>query len=496
MDRSASRTTVNPERLSRRASAVAGGIAVVALLIAGLLGGCAQAGAATWTFPVAPADAAVARVSPAASPTTAPMPGMSAMPGMGGTGAGAPVAAGGAIEIHAFDLGFKPAAIAVAAAGTYAVTFVNDGAMTHDLTFADGTKLTADSKQTVTGSIVVPAGGLGFICSIPGHSAAGMTGSITVGAGGSTAGTASPAPAAPGAALAPDPNAPAYVLRDPTAPAVMAGTVHDIEMPIIERDMTVAKGFVVHVWTFGGTVPGPVIRVHLGDTVNVHLTNTTTMSHSIDFHASETAMNHQMVEIKPGATFTYTFKANYAGVWMYHCGTAPALHHIANGMYGMVIVEPKGGLPKVDKEVFLIQNEWYLGAQGQPVDYAKAASTAPAPDFVSFNGIADQYKDNPIKIPTKGRVRVFVLDTGPSIDSSFHVVGTIFDTVTKEGISLVKGNAGGWGSQAVDLAPAQGAIIEFSAAEDGMYPFVTHAFNFVVHGAIGIFTAGDGNPGN
>ena len=118
--------------------------------------------------------------------------------------------------------------------------------------------------------------------------------------------------------------------------------------------------------------PGPTIRVHLGDTVNVHLTNQGSMSHSIDFHASQTAMNHQMVEIKPGATFTYTFTADYAGVWMYHCGTAPALHHIANGMFGMVIVEPKGGLPKVDEEFAFVQSEWYLGAQGEPVDYAKA----------------------------------------------------------------------------------------------------------------------------
>ena len=93
-------------------------------------------------------------------------------------------------------------------------------------------------------------------------------------------------------------------------------------------------------------------------------------------------------------------------------------------------------------------------------------------------------------------MRVFVLDAGPNEDSSFHVVGTIFDTVIKEGIALKRGNAGGWGSQAVDLSPAQGAIIEFTPAEDGMYPFVTHAFNFVTHGAIGIFQAGDGNPLN
>ena len=164
------------------------------------------------------------------------------------------------------------------------------------------------------------------------------------------------------------------------------------------------------------------------------------MSHSIDFHASQTAMNDQMVEIKPGGTFTYTFTADYAGVWMYHCGTAPALHHIANGMFGMVIVEPKGGLPKVDQEVALVQSEWYLGAQKEPVDHCQGQRRRrPAPDFVVFNGIANQYKDNPIPVTTKGRVRVFVLDAGPNIDSSFHVVGTIFDTVTKEGIQLVEG---------------------------------------------------------
>jgi nitrite reductase (NO-forming) len=181
---------------------------------------------------------------------------------------------------------------------------------------------------------------------------------------------------------------------------------------------------------------------------------------------------------------------------MYHCGTAPALHHIANGMFGMVIVEPKGGLPKVDDEFAFVQSEWYLGEQKQPVDYAKAFAAAPAPDFVVFNGIGNQYKDHPIQVTTKGRVRIFVLDAGPSIDSSFHVVGTIFDTVIKEGVALARDNAGGWGSQAVDLSPAQGAIIEFQTAEDGMYPFVTHAFNLVNLGAIGVFESGDGDPKN
>jgi nitrite reductase (NO-forming) len=301
--------------------------------------------------------------------------------------------------------------------------------------------------------------------------------------------TASATSAVPAATEAPDPNAPPYTVANPAAPAVLPGTVHDVDFPIIEKDITVAKGYVVHAWTFGGSVPGSTLRVHLGDTVHVHLTNQTTMSHSIDFHASQTAMDDQMVEIKPGATWTYTFHADYAGVWMYHCGTVPALWHIANGMFGMVIVEPRGGFAPVDHEFAFVQSEWYLGGQGQPTSYAKANAAAPAPDFVVFNGVASQYKDNPIPVTAGDRIRIFVLNVGPNEMSSFHIVGTIFDTVIKEGISLVKGNAGGWGSQAVDLSPAQGAIVELTIAEKGMYAFVTHAFNFVGRGAIGVLMA-------
>ncbi len=470
-------------------------LAVVVIVAAG----CASAATSTWTYGAAPsADAALAHVS--APPSGVGSPGANptadtGMAGMAGMSSGTAT-----IAIEAYDLGFKPSMPSVPAAGTYQVMFHNTGSTVHDLTFADGTKIVADAGTSATGTVTVPAGGLTFLCSIPGHAQAGMTGTVTVAASASASSAPSvvgPTPAGSvAAAPVADPNAPAYVLRDAAAPPVMPGTVHDVDFPIVDKDITVATGFVVHAWTFGGTVPGPTLRVHLGDTVNVHLINQTNMSHSNDFHASQTAMNDQMVEIKPGATFMYTFKADYAGVWMYHCGTAPALEHIANGMFGMVIVEPKGGFSKVDNELAIVQNEWYLGAQGQPADYAKANAAAPAPDFVVFNGVANQYKDHPIQVTTKGRVRVFVLDVGPNVDSSFHIVGTIFDTVTKEGVQLLKGNAGGWGSQAVDLSPAQAAIIEFSPREDGMYPMVTHAFNFVGKGAIGIVMAGDGDPKN
>jgi len=143
-----------------------------------------------------------------------------------------------------------------------------------------------------------------------------------------------------------------------------------------------------------------------------------------------------------------------------------------------------------------VQSEWYLGPQGGIGDFARASATVPNPDLVVFNGVAFQYKDNPIVVPTGERVRVFVINDGPSIDSSFHIVGTIFDMVRKEGVELAIGNAGSWGAQAVDLAPAQGAIVEFTFAEDGLYPMVTHAFNFPGHGALGLFQAGDGDPFN
>ncbi|HWP62289.1 MAG TPA: multicopper oxidase domain-containing protein [Candidatus Binatia bacterium] len=468
-------------------------IRIVAALAAALvvLAGCTAGTAPTWTYPPGMG------------------PGMMG-PGMMGPGTASPApsaaAPGGAVlgrlEIESFDLGFRPATLTVAAPGRYEVVLKNTGTVVHNVAFADGTKIEAQGGQTATGTVDVPADGITFICDIPGHAQAGMEGKIEVasssaGSGGSGGGDDHGGPA-PTVDVTADPNAPPYELYDATAPALLPGDVHDIDLVIEEKTMTVAPGYVVGVWTFGGTVPGPTIRVKVGDTIRIHLKNPATnkLPHSVDFHASQVAWNDEMRSINPGEELLYEWKAEYAGVWMYHCGTAPALHHIANGMFGMVIVEPREGLPKVDHEFAIVQSEWYLGPQGQPVDYLKASAAAPAPDFVVFNGVANQYKDHPLLVDTGKRVRMFVLDAGPSVDSAFHVVGTIFDTVIKEGVVLARGNAGNWGSQAVDLAPAQGAIVEFTTAEDGLYPFVTHAFNFVGRGALGLVQAGDGDPTN
>ena len=457
-----------------------------------LLAGCTPtAFAPRWT--AAPGGAA--SPAPAASHDAASHePGSS--PGTLGGGGGQVL---GTLEITSIDLGFEPKELIVDTPGAYEVTLTNDGAIPHDITFPDGQKVVAESGESGSVVVEVPADGLHFICSIPGHSDAGMQGSISVkgstGGGGGGGDHGGPAPATD---VQPDPNAPAYTLYDATAPVLREGDVHDIDLVIEEKPMTVAEGFVQAVWTFNGTVPGPVIRVKVGDTIRIHLRNpeTAQLAHSVDFHSSQVAWNDEMTSINPGEEKVYEWRADYAGVWMYHCGTSPALHHIANGMFGMVIVEPAGGLPDVDAEFAIVQNEWYLGPQGQPVSLTKAAAAAPAPDFVAFNGVANQYVDNPIGVDTGDRVRVFVLNAGPSVDSSFHVVGTIFSAVTKEGVHLERGNDGAWGSQAVDLSPAQGAIVEFEMPEDGLYPMVTHAFNFVGRGALGLFQAGDGDPLN
>lgn len=403
------------------------------------------------------------------------------------------------LEFAAIDMAFTPNNVNAEVPGRYTIKLKNDGSVLHDITFTDGTKITAKSGETQQADVMIGEGGVKFICSLPGHKESGMVGTISV-AGNAIAGEGNTGGDHGGPPIAldvqPDPNAPAFKTYDPIAPKLLEGTVHDITLETTEIPMTVAKGFVQHVWTFNGSVPGPVIRVKVGDTVRIHLKNApdSILPHSVDFHSSMVAWNDEMTSINPGEEKLYEFKAEFAGVWMYHCGTSPALHHIANGMYGMMIVEPKEGLPPVDSEFVMVQSEWYMGPQGEPVSLSKAAAAAPAPDYVVFNGVADQYVETPIQINTNKRVRVFILNAGPSIDSSFHIVGTIFDSVIKEGVHLTTDNTGRYGSQAVDLSPAQGAIVEFSMAEDGLYPIVTHAFNFPGRGALGLFKAGDGDP--
>ena len=436
--------------------------------------------------------------------------------------------------IQSVDLAFLPNKVHVAKAGRYLVKLVNNGKLLHGIKFANGQEIMAQVGKADSAMIDIPSDGLIFFCSIPGHPESGMRGAIAVGSadlaittfsGGTVQQGAAKAPQAsarlasasgmshmapvsnassPSSAsntvntstIEPDSNAAPYATYDATAPARSPGSMHKLEIAVDEKLMTVAKGFVQRVWTFNGTVPGPILRIRVGDTVRVHFKNLASnkLPHSLDFHASEVAWNDQMVTINPGEERDFQWVAEYAGVYMYHCITAPPVHHVASGMFGVMIVEPRHGLPKVDKEFAIVQNEWYLGPQRDNVSLTKAFSSSPAPDFMSFNGVADQYADHPLLVKSGDRVRVFFLNVGPNLESSFHVVGMIFNTVIKEGVSLLANNPDHYGSQAVDLAPAQGAIIEFVAPGDGLYPFVTHTFNFHDRGAHGVFQVGSGVP--
>ena len=275
---------------------------------------------------------------------------------------------------------------------------------------------------------------------------------------------------------------------DPTLKPADGATEHKLTMHPTEKVLEIAPGVTQEMWTFDDKVPGTTLRGKVGDLFTITLVNDGKLAHSIDLHASKVAWNVEMKSINPGESIVYQFKAKFAGAFMYHCGTAPALHHIGNGMYGAIIIDPPVLAP-VDHEYLLVQSEIYTGPEGQPGDLTKMM--AQAPDAVVFNGYVSQYKFHPIRVEPNERVRVWVVDAGPSENSSFHIVGTIFDTVFKEGSYTLQPDARQGGSQALDLQPAQGGFVEFSFDAAGLYPIVTHKFANVGKGALGLFQAGE-----
>ena len=200
------------------------------------------------------------------------------------------------------------------------------------------------------------------------------------------------------------------------------------------------------------------------------------LPHSLDFHSAEVNPGTHYGDLAPGKSMHYRFVAKHPGVFMYHCATQPVLMHTGAGMVGMFVVKPRNLAP-VDKELWMTQQEFYIGQPGGPADMAKM--TAKKPDVISFNGYANQYKTKPIAVRKGERIRMYVLNAGPSIWSAFHVIGTVFDTAhTDNGIAH--------DVQTVNLAPSQGGYVEFTLDEEGTYPFVTHAFGDMVKGGVGV----------
>ena len=279
--------------------------------------------------------------------------------------------------------------------------------------------------------------------------------------------------------------------RDPELAPASGGTVHRMTLDATEEVMEVAPGVTQEMWTINSQVPGPTLRGKVGDVFEITLVNKGRLGHSIDFHASKVAWNDEMRTIGPGEKLVYRFEAKHAGAFMYHCGTAPAIHHIGNGMYGALIVDPPG-LPEVDREFAFVQSEFYLGDEGKIGDLNKML--AGNEDAVVFNGYFNQYLHRPVRVEPGERIRAWVVDAGPSEDSSFHIVGTIFDTSYKEGAYTLRPDDGRGGAQALDLQPAQGGFVEFTFDEAGLYPIVTHKFRNASRGALGLFQAGEAEP--
>jgi nitrite reductase (NO-forming) len=296
------------------------------------------------------------------------------------------------------------------------------------------------------------------------------------------------------AELATAPNVPAPITRQKPARVVVKLEAKEFVGPLSEDKQ-------YRFWSFNGTVPGPMIRVRQGDTVELHLSNAkgNAMPHNIDLHAVNGPGGGAAVSlVSPGKEAVFEFKTLNPGLYMYHCASPtpniPA--HIANGMYGLILVEPQKGLPKVDKEFYVMQSEFFTAATDQPnvLELSMDKGLAEQPDFVVFNGRAGALMgDGALKAKTGDRVRIYVGNIGPNSASSFHIIGEIFDRVH------VEGSLDGAVNQNVQttLIPSAGAaIVEFTVDVPATYLLVDHSIFRVAKGAAGaLVVTGDENPG-
>ena len=390
-------------------------------------------------------------------------------------------------------MSFVPSSVDVPVGATLRLTLKNTGSEVHDLVLATGQttgRLAVGESKTITvNNVREPIAGW---CSVAGHRAMGMVFDVKVAGVSSNTSHSGHQHSASSQSAQVDLNwqPPSYFkAHDARAPRPQApGTVHRHTLRVSEITAQVGAGVTQKRMTYNGGVPGPVLRGQVGDRFEITLVNDGTMSHSIDFHAGVLAPDKPMRSISPGQSLQYNFTATRSGIWLYHCSTAPMSVHLAAGMHGAVIIDPPG-LSQVDHEFVLIQSEIYLGPEGGSIDEAKVA--AKTPDLMAFNGMAFQYKYRPLQVAVGQRVRFWLMDAGPSLPCTFHVVGGQFDQVFYEGAWTLGGPdqiGSRWsgGSQALNLGPCQGGFVEFVPPQAGHYSFVTHAFADMEKGAMGV----------
>ncbi|MEK4034017.1 copper-containing nitrite reductase [Methylocystis sp. IM3] len=317
-------------------------------------------------------------------------------------------------------------------------------------------------------------GSFAYFCAIPGHRESGMLGKVRV---------------EPGKRISPPPIG-ADITRDPSdvPPPVHRGpkTVR-FDLKTIELKGRLDDNTSYQFWTFGGKIPGPFLRARLGDMVEVHLHNdqSSVLAHSIDMHgAIGPGGGAQFTQTNPGEETVVSFKATTPGLFVYHCATPSIANHIANGMYGLLLVEPEGGLPEVDREFYVMQGELYttkpFGAAGeQEMSYEKLVSERP--EYFVFNGaVGALAKEYALRARLGETVRIFFGVGGPNFPSSFHIVGEIFERVRTSFSDLPRKDA-----QTVSVPPGGAAILEFKARHGGRYALVDHAMSRAERGLEG-----------
>ena len=288
-------------------------------------------------------------------------------------------------------------------------------------------------------------------------------------------------------------------------PPMLPGAIGDraakkviVHLEATEEEGELADGVTYKFWTFNSTVPGTFIRIRVGDEVELQLKNASNsvMPHNIDLHAvNGPGGGAEATNVAPGKTAIFNFKALNPGLFVYHCAAAPVPMHIANGMYGLILVEPAGGLPKVDREYYIMQSEFYTKGKTdekglQEFDQDKGVDENPS--YVVFNGKKNALMgDKMLEAKVGETVRLYVGNAGPNLASSFHVIGEIFDRVYMEGGTKINENV------QTTLIPAGGAVIvEFKVEEPGEYVLVDHSiFRAFNKGAIGkLKVTGEKNP--
>ncbi len=366
------------------------------------------------------------------------------------------------------------------------INLVNGEPVQHNLTIPDFEVRSADvTNLNETVSVTFSAdkpGEFAYFCDIPGHRMAGMEGKLIVGQKKEAAQAVYE-----DISRAPD-DLPGPINR-------MEPTTVRLDLETVEVEGKLADGVGYHYWTFNRQVPGPFIRVMVGDTVEVHLKNASSsmMMHSVDFHAvTGPGGGAVATQTNPGDETQFTFKALNAGLFVYHCATPMVAQHIANGMYGLILVEPAGGLPPVDREFYIMQGEIYtaeaIGKQGATTfDVQKLLDERP--EYFVLNGAVGSLTNaHPLQAKVGETVRIFFGVGGPNFISSFHVIGEIFDRVYDQAsltsIPLT--------DVQTTLVPTGGAtVVEFTLQVPGRYILVDHSLSRLERGLAGLIAEGD-----